>query len=110
MNLKPNPLEKNKETGQVCPSGPVTDTTSDVIVAPATPSSIQARSFVPRRRFQKGNIIIRGKTPTLYGMYREDVLQSDGTFSVCAGVWFLALSAVCQSVQHGRCFNRILTA
>jgi len=80
MNSKPNPLEKNKETGQVCPSRPVTENTSDVIVAAATPSSIQARSFVPRRRFQKGNIIIRGKTPTRYGMYREDVLQSDGTF------------------------------
>jgi integrase len=35
---------------------------------------------VPRRRFQKGNIIIRGKTPRHYGMYREDVLQPDGTF------------------------------
>ena len=35
---------------------------------------------MPRRRFQKGNIIIRGKTPQRYGMYREDVLQSDGTF------------------------------
>ena len=33
-----------------------------------------------RRRFQKGNIIIRGKTPQRYGMYREDVLQPDGTF------------------------------
>ena len=65
---------------EVCPGGPMTETTSDAIVAPATPSSIQARSIVPRRRFQKGNIIIRGKTPTRYGMYREDVLQSDGTF------------------------------
>jgi integrase len=35
---------------------------------------------VPRRRFQTGNIIIRGKTPKRYGMYREDVLQSNGTF------------------------------
>ena len=35
---------------------------------------------MPRRRFQKGNIIIRGKTPTRYGMYREDVLQSDRTY------------------------------
>jgi integrase len=35
---------------------------------------------VPRRRFQKGNIIIRGKTPRRYGMFREDVLQSNGTF------------------------------
>lgn len=35
---------------------------------------------MPRRRFQKGNIVTRGKQPTLYGMYREDVLQPDGTF------------------------------
>ena len=80
MHSKPNPLEKNTKTGQVCPSRPVTETTSDAIVATATPSSIQARSIVPRRRFQKGNIIIRGKMPTRYGMFREDVLQSDGTF------------------------------
>ena len=33
-----------------------------------------------RRRFQKGTIIIRGKTPRRYGMFREDVLQSNGTF------------------------------
>ena len=65
---------------QVCPSESVTEHKSGAIVASATPSSIQARSFVPRRRFQKGNIIIRGKTPTRYGMYREDVLQADGTF------------------------------
>jgi hypothetical protein len=35
---------------------------------------------VPRRRFQQGNIIIRGKTPRRYGMFREDVLQTNGTF------------------------------
>jgi integrase len=35
---------------------------------------------VPRRRFQKGSLIVRGKTPMHYGIYREDVLQSDGTF------------------------------
>jgi integrase len=80
MHSQPHPLEKNTETGQVCASGPVTETTSNAIVAPATPSSIQARSTVPRRRFQKGNIIIRGKTPTRYGMFREDVLQTDVTF------------------------------
>jgi integrase len=53
---------------------------SDDIVPHATPSPIQAGAFVPRRRFQKGNIIIRGKTPRRYGMYREDVLQANGTF------------------------------
>jgi integrase len=36
---------------------------------------------VARRRFQKkGCIIKRGKTLRYYGTYREDVLQSDGTF------------------------------
>ena len=35
---------------------------------------------MPRRRFQQGNIIIRGKTPRRYGMYREDILQSNGAF------------------------------
>jgi integrase len=59
---------------------PMTAGATDAIVAPATPSSIQARSIVPRRRFQKGNIIIRGKAPRRYGMYREDVLQPNGTF------------------------------
>src|ERR1700688_2070667 len=53
---------------------------NDDTVPHATPSPIQAGAIVPRRRFQKGNIIIRGKTPQRYGMYREDVLQSDGTF------------------------------
>src|ERR1700678_1465162 len=53
--------------------------TNCVSLAPATPSPIQAGAIVPRRRFQRGNIIIRGKTPQRYGMYREDVLKSDGT-------------------------------
>jgi integrase len=33
-----------------------------------------------RRRFQKGTLIIRGKTPMRCGIFRDDVLQSDGTF------------------------------
>src|SRR5258708_32298112 len=53
---------------------------TDAIVATATPSPIKAGAIVSRRRFQRGNIIIRGKTPRRYGMYREDVLQSNGTF------------------------------
>jgi len=35
---------------------------------------------VPRRRFQKGTMIIRGKRQVRCGVYREDVLQSNGTF------------------------------
>ena len=58
----------------------VTAVTTDAIVATATPSPIQAGAIVSRRRFQRGNIIIRGKTPRRYGMYREDVLQPNGTF------------------------------
>jgi integrase len=80
MHSNPKPLTECKETGQVCPPGLVTAPNSGAIVAPATPSPIQAGAIVPRRRFQKGNIIIRGKTPQRYGMYREDVLQTDGTF------------------------------
>src|SRR5882762_3782818 len=59
---------------------PMTTGATDAIVATATPSPIQAGAIVSRRRFQRGIIIIRGKTPRRYGMYREDVLQSNGTF------------------------------
>jgi integrase len=35
---------------------------------------------VPRRRFQKGRLVIRGvRNPQRCGMYRDDVLQPDGT-------------------------------
>src|SRR6266436_3173302 len=59
---------------------PVTARATDAIVSTATPSPIQAGAIVSRRRFQRGIIIIRGKTPRRYGMFREDVLQSNGTF------------------------------
>ena len=52
---------------------------SNGIVSSATPSPIQAGASM-RRRFQKGTIIVRGATPKRCGMYREDVLQSNGTF------------------------------
>jgi integrase len=80
MRSSADPLRSHEVAEQVRPVEFVTPIKCDAIVAPATLSSIQARSIVPRRRFQKGNIIIRGKTPKRYGMYREDVLQSDGTF------------------------------
>src|SRR5438874_2570887 len=67
-------------TASSCGNGTVTAVTVDATVATATPSSIQAGAIVSRRRFQRGNIIVRGKTPRRYGMYREDVLQPDGTF------------------------------
>ena len=46
----------------------------------ATPSSLKAGGIVPRRRFQKGRLVIRGvRNPQRCGMYREDVRQLDGT-------------------------------
>src|ERR1700682_2823834 len=80
MCFKPNPLEKCKETGQVCPGGSVTEISRNAIVAPATPLPVQAGRVALRRRFQKGTLIIRGKKPTRCGVYREDVLQPNGTF------------------------------
>ena len=53
----------------------------DVVQSEAvTPSLVSTGGTVPRRRFQKGTIIIRGKKRVRCGVYREDVLQSDGTF------------------------------
>jgi hypothetical protein len=49
-------------------------------VSTATPLPVQAGRVALRRRFQKGTLIIRGKKPTRCGVYREDVLQSNGTF------------------------------
>ena len=59
---------------------PLVSDAANAMVSAATPAPIQAGAIVPRRRFQKGNIIIRGKTPRRYGMYREDVLHANGTF------------------------------
>src|SRR6267143_1151886 len=61
-------------------SGPVTSQSDAANVSSATPLPVQAGRVALRRRFQKGTLIIRGKTPTRCGIYREDVLQSDGTF------------------------------
>ena len=79
----PGPLHREPETGQQGTLGSpetVTGSASDGTVSAATPSPIQAGAIVARRRFQKGNIIIRGKTRRRYGMFREDVLQQNGTF------------------------------
>jgi integrase len=52
-----------------------------VVPSPAvTPFSVSTGGTVPRRRFQKGTQIIRGKKPVRCGIYREDVLQANGTF------------------------------
>src|SRR6267154_760103 len=52
--------------------GPVVDS------APVTPSSASTGAPVARRRFQRGSLV--EKSGRRYGVYRVDVLQSDGTF------------------------------
>jgi integrase len=61
--------DHDSTTGQACGT-----------VSAATPSPMRVGGIVPRRRFQKGNLGVRGKVPMRFGMYREDVLQPDGTF------------------------------
>jgi len=52
-----------------------------IACAPVTPSTASTGGkTVPRRRFQRGTLIIRGKQPMRCGIFREDVLQSNGTF------------------------------
>jgi integrase len=52
-----------------------------IVFSPVTPSTASTGGkTVPRRRFQRGTLIIRGKKPMRCGIYREDVLQSNGTF------------------------------
>jgi integrase len=54
--------------------------TEGATVSAATPLPVQAGRVALRRRFQKGTVIVRGKTPVRCGIYREDVLKADGTF------------------------------
>jgi integrase len=58
----------------------VTTIVADATLPSAMPLPVQAGRVALRRRFQKGTLIIRGKVPTRCGVYREDVLQADGTF------------------------------
>src|ERR1700682_567523 len=101
MGSKPNPPEKCNEMRPVCPGGPVTGIRSDAIVAPATPSSIQARSFVPleegfRKETSSSGARRQNVTACTAKMFSNPMEHSN----VYAGVWFLALSAVCQNVQR----------
>jgi len=59
---------------------PLVASSGDATVSTATPLPVQAERVALRRRFQKGTVIIRGKKPTRCGIYREDVLQANGTF------------------------------
>src|SRR5215472_9811455 len=53
-----------------------------VIASPAvTPFSVSTGGTVPRRRFQRGCLIKRGKRLVWVGIFREDRLQTDGTIN-----------------------------
>ncbi len=54
--------------------------TEGATVSAATPLPVQAGRVALRRRFQKGTMIVRGKIPVRCGVYRDDVLQPNGTF------------------------------
>ena len=58
----------------------MTTIVADATLPSAMPLPVQAGRVALRRRFQRGTLIIRGKVPTRCGVYREDVLQADGTF------------------------------
>jgi len=49
-------------------------------VSTSRPLPVQAGRPALRRRFQKGTMIVRGKIPVRCGVYRDDVLQPNGTF------------------------------
>jgi len=81
-NALPGVPSQDGSTGQASTGTSVTVTagTADATFPTATPLPVQAGRVALRRRFQKGTLIIRGKKPTRCGVYREDVLQPNGTF------------------------------
>ena len=75
-------LTVGKDACTIQPSGDNTLLQSVVASSPVTPSrpSTEGGQSVPRRRFQRGQIIQRGaRRPVWTGMFREDRLNSDGT-------------------------------
>jgi hypothetical protein len=81
-NALPGVPNRESSTGQLSTGTSVTLVagTEGATVSAATPLPVQAGRVALRRRFQKGTLIIRGKKPTRCGVYREDVLQPNGTF------------------------------
>jgi len=65
------------------PSGEIAqcaEPVEDAVSSPAvTPSGEHGAQPVPRRRFQRGSLVT--KCGRRYGVFREDVLESDGTFT-----------------------------
>jgi len=78
----PSP-DKSTETPE-CGSTPgrdvsVTSRITNAIVSPA-PCNVGMEQSMPRRRYQRGRIISRGKKRKVWiGIFREDRVKSDGT-------------------------------
>jgi integrase len=81
-NALPGVPNHESSTGQLSTGTSVTLVagTEGATVSAATPLPVQAGRVALRRRFQKGTMIVRGKIPVRCGIYREDVLQVNGTF------------------------------
>ena len=82
-NALPGVPSQDSTTGQLSTGTSVTLVagTEGATVSHATPLPVQAGRVALRRRFQKGTLIVRGKIPVRCGIYREDVLQANGTFN-----------------------------
>jgi len=60
--------------GELC-----AETTAVISSEAVTPSGEHGAKIVPRRRFQRGHLLKRGKKPVWVGIFREDRLTTDGT-------------------------------
>jgi hypothetical protein len=74
-NAPPGVPNQDSTTGQLSTGTTVrlVSETDGATVSIATSLPVQA-GVALRRRFQKGTLIVRGKTPVRCGVYREDVL------------------------------------
>jgi len=68
-------------------TGQLSTVTSVTLVSEAQGATVSTATSLPvqagvalRRRFQKGTLIVRGKTRVRCGVFREDALQPNGTF------------------------------
>jgi hypothetical protein len=109
-NAQPGVPNRDSSTGRASTEQPVplVESFGGATVSTATPLPVQAGRVALRRRFQKGTLIIRGKKPTRCGVYREDVLQSNGTFMRVQRCVVLGPVSGYRSVQRGSCSSRIL--
>jgi len=78
---KPTVLPEAASAG--VPNGDSETNQQPVMIAstPVTPFSVSTGGTVPRRRFQRGCLIKRGKRLVWVGIFREDRLQTDGTIN-----------------------------